>query len=85
MPPPAIAKARRSPRLRNACAGAKPSSRSRARYWIEGEERVGSSFAGMDAMDEVHGRGLRIEGAQAHFVLAYHQGDTFTFICERPT
>jgi len=37
-------------------------------------------------MDEVHGRGeLRIEGAQAQFVLAYHQGDTFTFICERTT
>jgi hypothetical protein len=29
------------------------------------------------------GGGLRIEGAQAHFVLVYHQGDTFTFICER--
>jgi len=53
---------------------------------IEGERRVGSGFAGMDEMDEVHGRGeLRIEGAQAHFVLAYHQGDMFTFICERPT
>jgi hypothetical protein len=53
---------------------------------IEGEGRVGFSFAGMDEMDEVHGRGeLRIEGAQAHFVLAYHQGDTFTFICQRPT
>jgi hypothetical protein len=33
-------------------------------------------------MDEVHGRGLRIEGAQAQVVLAYYQGDTFTFICE---
>ncbi len=52
----------------------------------EGEERVGFSFEGMDEMDEVHGRGeLRIEGAQLHFVLDYHQGDTFTFICERPT
>jgi hypothetical protein len=51
---------------------------------IEGEGRVGFSFAGMDEMDEVHGRGeLRVKGAQAHFVLAYHQGDTFTFICER--
>jgi hypothetical protein len=53
---------------------------------IEGEGRVGFSFAGMDEMDEVHGRGeLRVEGVQAHFVLEYHQGDTFTFICERPT
>jgi hypothetical protein len=53
---------------------------------IAGEGRVGFSFAGMDEMDEVHGRGaLRSEGAQARFVLAYHQGDTFTFICERPT
>ena len=51
---------------------------------IEGEGRVGFSFAGMDEMDAVHGRGeLRIEGAQPHIVLAYHQGDTFTFICER--
>ncbi|GAB4126244.1 MAG: hypothetical protein OHK0050_38940 [Roseiflexaceae bacterium] len=49
---------------------------------IEGEGRVG--FAGMDEMDEIHRRGeLRIEGAQAHFVLAYYQGGTFTSICER--
>ena len=41
---------------------------------IEGEGRVGFSFAGMDEMEAVHGRGeLRIEGAQAHFVLACHQ------------
>lgn len=53
---------------------------------IEGEGRVGFSFSGMDEMDEVHGRGeLRIEGAQAHFVPAYQQSDTFTFICARPT
>ncbi len=53
---------------------------------IEGEGRVGVSFAGRDELDEVHGRGeLRIEAAQARFGLAYHQGDTFTFICERPT
>ena len=29
--------------------------------------------------------GVRIERAQTRFVLAYYQGDTFTFICERPT
>jgi hypothetical protein len=53
---------------------------------IEAEGRVGFSFAGMDEMDAVHGRGeLRAAGVQAHFVLAYHQGDTFTIICERPT
>lgn len=53
---------------------------------IEGEGRVGFSFEGMDEMDEVHGRGtLEIDGAGARFVLEYHQGDTFTFICERPT
>jgi hypothetical protein len=52
---------------------------------IEGEGRVGFSFEGMDELDEVHGQGeLRVEGAQACFMLAYHQGDTFTFICERP-
>jgi hypothetical protein len=53
---------------------------------IEGEGRVGFSFAGMDELDEVHGRGiLEVDRAGARFVLAYHQGDTFTFICERPT
>jgi hypothetical protein len=53
---------------------------------IEGEGRVGFSFEGMDEMDEVHGRGwLEVDSSQARFVLAYHQGDTFTFICERPT
>lgn len=52
---------------------------------IEDEGRVDCSFAGMDEMDEVHGRGeLRIEEAQANFVLAYHQGDMSTFICEQP-
>jgi hypothetical protein len=51
---------------------------------IEGEGRVGFSFEGMDEMDEVHGRGtLEIDGAGASFVLEYHQGDMFTFICER--
>lgn len=52
---------------------------------LEGEGRVGFSFEGMDELDEVHGRGeLRTEGARARFVLAYHQGDTFTFIYQRP-
>jgi hypothetical protein len=53
---------------------------------IEGEDRVTFSFEGMDEMEEVHGRGaLEIEGAQARFILEYYQGDTFTFMCERPT
>lgn len=53
---------------------------------LEGEGRVRFSFEGMHAMDAVHGGGgLQIEGAQARFVLAYHQGDSFTFICEQPT
>jgi hypothetical protein len=40
----------------------------------------------MDEMEEVHGRGaMEIEGAQARFILEYYQGDTFTFMCERPT
>jgi hypothetical protein len=53
---------------------------------LEGEGRVGFSFEGMDEMDEVHGRGtLVIDGAGARFVLEYHQGDTFTFICEPST
>lgn len=37
-------------------------------------------------MDEVHGRGtLEIDGEETSVVLEYHQGDTFTYICERPT
>ncbi len=53
---------------------------------IEGESRIGFSFEGMDEMDEGHGRGwLEIDGLQARFVLAYHQGNTFTFICGRLT
>lgn len=53
---------------------------------IEHADRIGFSFEGMDEMEEVHGRGaLEIEDRRAHFMLEYHQGDTFTFICERPT
>ena len=52
---------------------------------IESEDRVAFSFEGMDEMDEGHGRGLlRIDDTQVQFILQYHLGDTFTFVCERP-
>src|SRR5262245_26217085 len=52
---------------------------------IESEDRVVFSFEGMDEMDEGHGRGLlQIDDIQVQFILQYHQGDTFTFVCERP-
>ncbi len=38
---------------------------------------LGDSRAG-----RLHHGGGQIEGAQARFVLAYYQGDTFTFICK---
>jgi len=44
------------------------------------------SFEGSDELDEVHGRGeLYADGAQVRFVLQYHQGDAYSFICERLT
>lgn len=53
---------------------------------LEGADRIGFSFEGVDEMDDVHGRGtLELDGAYAGFTLAYHQGDDYTFICERST
>ena len=51
---------------------------------VEDNDRVVFSFEGADEMDEVHGRGeLRLSGVQLHFVLQYHAGDEYTFVCER--
>ena len=42
------------------------------------------SFEGMDELDPVTGAGmLRLKGDHLTFVLRYHQGDDFTFECER--
>lgn len=52
---------------------------------LEGADLVVFSFEGMDELDAVHGQGeMQLEGAQARFVLEYYQGDTFSFLCERP-
>jgi hypothetical protein len=51
---------------------------------LEGAQRVVFSFEGSDELEEVHGRGeLYADGVQARFVLHYHQGDEYTFTCER--
>lgn len=50
----------------------------------EDDDRVVFSFEGADEMDEVHGRGeFSLRGAQWNFVLQYHGGDEYTFVCER--
>ncbi len=42
------------------------------------------SFEGMDEMDEVSGAGtITLNGDRLTFTLLYHQGDDFTFECER--
>jgi hypothetical protein len=47
-------------------------------------DRVLFSFEGMDEMEEVSGAGtLTLEDDHLTFVLMYHQGDDFTFVCER--
>lgn len=51
---------------------------------LEGADRVVFSFEGMDELDPVTGAGtLRLKGDHLTFVLRYHQGDDFTFECER--
>lgn len=50
----------------------------------EGPDRVMFSFEGMDEMEETSGAGtLTLKGDHLTFVLMYHQGDDFTFECER--
>ena len=51
---------------------------------LEGPDRVMFSFEGMDEMEETSGAGtLTLKGDHLTFVLMYHQGDDFTFECER--
>lgn len=51
---------------------------------LEGPDRVRFSFEGMDEMEETSGAGtLTLKGDRLTFVLMYHQGDDFTFECER--
>ena len=50
----------------------------------EDPNRVTFSFEGMDEMEETNGAGtLTLNGDRLAFVLMYHQGDEFTFECER--
>ena len=42
------------------------------------------SFEGMDEMEEVDGAGtITLNGDRLTFTLMYHEGDDFTFECER--
>jgi hypothetical protein len=51
---------------------------------LESPDRVLFSFEGMDEMEETSGAGtLTLNGDRLTFVLMYHQGDDFTFECER--
>jgi hypothetical protein len=51
---------------------------------FEGEGRIIFSFAGMDEMEEVNGAGtITLDGDDMIFTLMYHQGDDYTFECER--
>lgn len=50
----------------------------------EGDDRFVFSFEGMDEMDPVHGAGTaHLNGDHLTLKLMYHDGDTFTFECER--
>ncbi len=51
---------------------------------LEGADRCVFSFEGMDELDLVSGAGtLTLLGDHLTFKLMYHQGDEFTFECER--
>jgi hypothetical protein len=51
---------------------------------LQSEHRIIFSFAGMDEMDEVNGAGtITMDGDSLIFTLMYHQGDDYTFECER--
>ena len=51
---------------------------------LEDDTHALFSFEGMDEMDEVDGAGtLVLHGDRLTFTLMYHQGDDFTFECER--
>jgi len=51
---------------------------------LRSDKLVFFSFEGMDEHHEVNGAGtLTLHGDHLTFVLMYHQGDDFTFECER--
>ena len=51
---------------------------------LDGADRATFSFEGTDEMDEVNGAATAtLQGNQLIFTLRYHQGDEFTFECER--
>ncbi len=51
---------------------------------LEGADRLTFTFEGMDELEEVHGAGVAIvKGDHLTFTLMYHQGDDWTFECER--
>lgn len=50
----------------------------------EGDGRVIFSFEGMDELDEVNGAATAtLDGDRLILKLKYHQGDEYTFECER--
>jgi hypothetical protein len=51
---------------------------------LDGEDRATFSFEGMDEMDEVNGAATAtLQGDRLILTLRYHQGDEYTFECER--
>ncbi len=51
---------------------------------LDGDHRIVFSFEGMDEMDPVDGAGTAVlKGDHLTFRLMYHDGDDYTFECER--
>ncbi len=51
---------------------------------LRDDTHVFFSFEGNDEMDEVNGAGtITLNGDRLEFTLMYHQGDDYTFECER--
>ncbi len=51
---------------------------------LQDDTHVVFSFEGMDEMEEVSGAGtITLNGDRLTFTLMYHDGDDFTFECER--
>ena len=51
---------------------------------LQDDTHVVFSFEGMDEMEEVDGAGtITLNGDRLTFTLMYHDGDDFTFECER--
>ena len=51
---------------------------------LDGNDHALFSFEGMDELEEVNGAGtVTLQGDRLKFTLMYHQGDTWTFECER--